>query len=377
MLTSGLTFVTLLTRFTKACYLGSSRHFRGSVKKKRVTSQDVADHAGVSRTTVSLVLNDVEGTHISPETRQKVRQAAEALGYIPNATAQALATRRAKAIGLVMTRSPHHIASDTFLPQILGGLLDVVKQHKLRLLIESVEAEHQDRVYLELARAKHIDGMILLTPRIDDAGFKKLEEVDVPAVLMGNLADSKLYSVDVDNRLAARKATRHLIELGHTRIACISNARPSYTAAPDRVLGYKDALLAAGLTPDERLITYADFDPQSGYGCMAQLLASGLEFSAVFVASDNVAMGAKSALREAGLRIPGDVSIVGFDDIPWARYSDPPLTTVRLPAQQLASQACLLLLDLMGGLVPESRHLVLDTELVVRKSCQPRARHIA
>lgn len=340
------------------------------MKSKRVTSQDVADLAGVSRTTVSLVLNDVEGINIPPETRQKVRDAAEQLGYIPNATAQALATQRARAIGLVMTRSPHHIASDTFLPQILGGLLDIVKQHKLRLLIESVEAEHQDRVYLELARAKHIDGMILLTPRIDDSGLKKLEEVDVPAVLMGELGDSNLYSVDVDNRLAAKKAVDYLLELGHTRIACISNAPPSYSASPDRVLGYKDALIAAGIPPDDELIRYADFDPQSGFNCMQSLLASGKEFTAVFVASDNVAMGAKSALREAGLRIPDDVSLIGFDDIPWAKYSDPPLTTIRLPAQSLASEACLLLLDLMQGLEREEQRLVLDTELVVRKSCR-------
>lgn len=340
------------------------------MKSKRVTSQDVADLAGVSRTTVSLVLNDVEGINIPLETRQKVRDAAEQLGYIPNATAQALATQRARAIGLVMTRSPHHIASDTFLPQILGGLLDIVKQHKLRLLIESVEAEHQDRVYLELARAKHIDGMILLTPRIDDSGLKKLEEVDVPAVLMGELGDSNLYSVDVDNRLAAKKAVDYLLELGHTRIACISNAPPSYSASPDRVLGYKDALIAAGIPPDDDLIRYADFDPQSGFDCMQSLLASGKEFTAVFVASDNVAMGAKSALREAGLRIPDDISLIGFDDIPWAKYSDPPLTTIRLPAQNLASEACLLLLDLMQGLEREEQRLVLDTELVVRKSCR-------
>jgi len=137
---------------------------------KRVTSQDVADLAGVSRTTVSFVLNNVKGMNISSETRQKVLAAAESLSYIPDASAQALASRRTKAIGLVMTRSPHHIATDAFLPQIIGGLMDVVKERKLRLLIESVEAEHQDRAYLELARAKHIDGMILLTPRIDDAG---------------------------------------------------------------------------------------------------------------------------------------------------------------------------------------------------------------
>lgn len=341
-----------------------------SVKKKRVTSQDVADLAGVSRTTVSLVLNDVEGINISPETRQKVREAAKKLGYIPNATAQALATRRAKAIGLVMTRSPHHIASDTFLPQILGGLLDVVKQNKLRLIIESVEAEHQDRVYLELARAKHIDGMILLTPRIDDGALKRLEEVDVSTVVMGKLSDSNLYSVDVDNHLAARKAVNYLCELGHTQIACIANAPPSYSAAPERVLGYKDALLASGITPDDDLIQYADFDPQSGFDCMQSLLHSGKEFTGVFVASDNVAMGVKSALREADLRIPDDISIIGFDDISWAQYSDPPLTTIRLPAQKMASKACLLLLDIMKGAEPKERNLVLDTELVVRQSCR-------
>ena len=340
------------------------------MKTKRVTSQDVAKLAGVSRTTVSLVLNDVEGIHITSETRQRVRNAAEKLGYVPNATAQALATRRAKAIGLVMTRSPHHIASDTFLPQILGGLLEVVKQHKLHLLIESVEAEHQDRVYLELARAKHIDGMILLTPRIDDTALRRLEEIDAHSVVMGKLADSNLYSIDVDNQLAARKATQYLIDMGHTRIACIANAPASFSSAHERVLGYKDALSASGIAPEDGMVRYADFDPQSGFDCMKSLLASGFNFTAVFVASDNVVIGAKSALREAGLRIPEDISIMGFDDIPWAKYSDPPLTTVRLPAQKLASEACLMLMDLMKGTEPAELNKVLDTELVVRKSCR-------
>lgn len=338
--------------------------------KKRVTSQDVADLAGVSRTTVSLVLNEVRGFKITEETRQKVREAAEQLGYIPNATAQALATRRAKAIGLVMTRSPHHIASDAFLPQILSGLLKVTKGHRLRLLIESVEPEHQDRVYLELVRAKHIDGMILLTPRIDDTALRRLEEIDTFTVVMGKLEDSNLYSVDVDNQLAARKATQYLIDMGHTRIACIANAPVSYTSSYERVLGYKDSLIEAGIKPEEGMIFYADFDPQSGFERMKSLLASGKEFTAVFVASDTVAMGAKAALREAGLRIPDDVSVMGFDDIPWAKYSDPPLTTVSLPAQELASRACLLLLDLMRGADPVEKNLVLDTELVVRRSCR-------
>jgi DNA-binding LacI/PurR family transcriptional regulator len=183
------------------------------------------------------------------------------------------------------------------------------------------------------------------------------------------LTGSNLYSVDVDNQLAARKATPYLIDIGHTQIACIANARASFSSAYERVLGYKDALITSGITPDDELIQYADFDPQSGFVCMQALLATRKKFTAVFVASDNVAMGAKSALRETGLRIPDDISIMGFDDIPWARYSDPPLTTIRLPAQKLASEACLLLLDLMQGSEPEERNLVLDTELVVRKSC--------
>jgi LacI family transcriptional regulator, galactose operon repressor len=336
---------------------------------KRVTSQDVADLAGVSRTTVSFVLNNVKGMNISSETRQKVLEAAESLSYIPDASAQALASRRTKAIGLVMTRSPHHIATDAFLPQIIGGLMDVVKERKLRLLFESVDVEHQDRAYLELARAKHIDGMILLTPRIDDAGLKKLEQVDIQTVLMGEIAGTNLHSVDVDNRLAAQKAVEYLIGLGHTRIACITNAPQNFTSGFDRMLGYKDALLAAGISFDDRLIRYGDFDPQSGYKQMKSLLAGRL-FTAVFVASDNVAIGAKAALREAGLRVPEDISMIGFDDIPWAQFSDPPLTTIRLPAQKLARTACVVLMDLLQGKEPPTRQQILDTELVIRKSCR-------
>ncbi len=338
--------------------------------RKRVTSKDVAERAAVSRTTVSLVLNNVGGIQISPETRQRVLDAANELGYVPDATAQALASRRAKAIGLVMTRSPHHIASDTFLPQILSGMMDVVRDNKLRLLFEYVEEEHQENAYLELARSKHIDGMILLTPRLDDAGLRRLEEVEIPTVLMGEIEGSNLYSVDVDNHLAAQKAVQYLIELGHTQIACITNAPATYTASPDRVRGYKSALLNAGITPDEDLIRYADFTPESGYNSMKSLLASPRKFTAVFIASDNVAIGGKSALLEAGLRIPEDISLVGFDDIPWAQFSHPPLTTVHLQAQELARRACLVLMDLLKGREPETKRQIVDTQLIVRQSCR-------
>lgn len=342
------------------------------MQRKRITSKDVAEKVGVSRTTVSLVLNDVRGIQISDETRQKVIEAAKEMGYVPDATAQALASRRTKAIGLVLTRSQHHIATDAFLPKIISGLLTTAKKQNIRILIDWVETEHEESAYFELAHTKRIDGMILSTPRLNDTALKALEKVDVPTVLMGNVVNLNLPFVDVDNVKAAEKATSYLVELGHRNIACISSAPLEYTATPERVGGYRNALTRAGIPVNPNLIRYADFDPESGYRCMKSLLQSGEPFTAAFVASDNVAIGAKSALREANLRIPDDVSLVGFDDIPWAQYSDPPLTTIKLPAESIAQSACTLLLDLIHDDVGSiHQQIILDTELVIRKSCRP------
>jgi DNA-binding LacI/PurR family transcriptional regulator len=341
------------------------------LQQKRVTSKDVAEKVGVSRTTVSLVLNNVQGIQISSETRQRVIDAAHELGYVPDATAQALVSRRTKAIGLVLTRSQHHIAADAFLPKIISGLLTTAKKQNIRILVDWVETEHQESAYFELARAKRIDGMILSTPRLNDKALKALENVDIPTVMMGSISGSKLPFVDVDNTKAAEKATSYLIELGHRAIACISNAPPEYTAAPERVAGFRNALSRMNVPINEKLVYYADFDPESGYDCMKSILQSGEKFTAAFVASDNVAMGAKAALREANMRIPDDISLIGFDDIPWAKYSDPPLSTIRLPAEALAQSACTLLLDMIQG--NENRHnnhLILETELIIRQSCK-------
>jgi len=342
-----------------------------NLQKKRVTSKDVAEKAGVSRTTVSLVLNDVRSIQISPETRQKVIETARELGYVPNATAQALASRRTQVIGLVLTRTQHHISTDSFLPKIISGLLSTAKKHNVRIMIDWVETEHQESAYFELARAKRIDGMILSTPRIHDAALKSLESVDIPTVLMGSIKGSSLPFVDVDNHKAAQKATSYLVGLGHNKIACISNAPVEYSSAPDRVEGYKNVLSRMDIPINENLIRYADFDPESGYECMKSILQSGEEFTAVFVASDNVAIGAKSAIRESNLHIPDDISLIGFDDIPWAKYSDPPLTTIRLPAEELAQSACSFLLELIQDDYSKSQHqIILETDLIIRKSCR-------
>ena len=335
--------------------------------KKRSTSQDVANAAGVSRTTVSLVLNNVQGVNIPEATRERVREAARRLGYVPNATAQALATQRARAIGLVMTRSPHHISSDVFLPQLISGLLTVIKKENFRLLIEIVDENADERAYVDLAQAKHIDGMIILTPRTTDKGIRKLEEMNIPAVLIGGLPESSLTSVHANDRSASREAVKHFIDLGHREIACVLNAPACYNDAQTRLAGYKDALEEAGLPYHDRLVRFADFDLERGQVAMESLLKSE-KFTAAFIASDNVAMGANRAIREAGLHIPDDISIIGFDDTPWAAYADPPLTTVHIPAEEMATRSCMLLLDMIHGKKPAQQTYYLETELIIRES---------
>jgi len=335
----------------------------------RVTSQDVAERAGVSRTTVSLVLNDVPGVKISPETRQRVLDAARELNYVPEAAAQALASRRARIIGLILIRNPHQISTDAFLTQTMDGLIETIRQSGMRLLIDIVEPQHQKETYLQLVQAKHIDGIILSGPRYDDDALNSLLEVNFPAVLLGQIPGSDFAFVDVDNRAAAQAAVAHLINLGHSRIACITNAPISYTAALDRLTGYKQALEESGISYNSELVRYGDFDIESGYRQMQSLLASHVTMTAVFIGSDTLAYGAVAAIRERGLRIPKDIALVGFDDLPFSRYADPPLTTVHLPAGDLARRSAEILSQLLQGGEPESRQVILETQLIVRDSC--------
>jgi len=336
---------------------------------KRITSTDVAEQAGVSRTTVSLVLNNVQGVQISEETRERVIETAQQLGYVPNAAAQALASRRAQIIGLILTRNPHHISSDVFLNQILDGLITAAHEHSIRLLIDIVEVKHQQKAYLELVRAKRIDGLILSGPRFDDDALLSLQQDHFPTVLMGQLPSTDFFSVDIDNFSAAQQAVEHLVKLGHEQIACITNAAPTYTAAADRLKGYQQVLDNHEIPFAEDLVRFGDFDPESGYQQMKSLLGNGRRPTAVFVASDVVAIGAKAAIVEKGLSIPDDIALVGFDDVPLARYLDPPLTTVRLPASELATRASQMLIQLIQGETPAEQLVLLESQLIVRKSC--------
>lgn len=337
---------------------------------RKVTSEDVAREAGVSRTTVSFVLNNTPNTNISEETRQRVLEAARKLGYRPNAAASALARRETRTIGLVLCQSPDRISADAFLPEVIRGLSRSAQAHGFKVLLEPVEDVTRPDAYITLVQERRIDGIVLSGPRSDDAQLPRLVDEGFPLVLLGQLQGVRAHFVDVDNVAGARRAVEHLLDLGHTRIGLITNAPLHYTASRDRLQGYREALTARGLSVDENLIRLGDFRSESGYAAMASLLDLPEPPTAVFAASDVVAFGAVAAAREQGLRIPEDIAIVGFDDVPLSRYMDPPLTTIRLPARELGARAGSLLIHIIangGADTPQSA--LLPTELVVRESC--------
>jgi DNA-binding LacI/PurR family transcriptional regulator len=335
--------------------------------RRQARSQDVATLAGVSRTTVSFVLNDVPGVKISEETRRRVLEAAQQLNYYPTAAARSLASGKTHRIGLILGEGQERLAADAFLPTFLQGVTASVHQRGYLLLIQLAEDVPSHEAYARLIREQQVDGLILSGPRSDDPLLVELAEDRYPLIFHGRLNGSQFPCVDVDNQAGARQAVRHLLRLGHRRIGFISNAPLSYSGAQDRFAGYKDALCQQGLDLDEDLVRTGSFVPESGQAAMEKLLDLPERPTAVFAASDVIAMGAMSAIHSAGLRIPEDVAIVGFDDIFLAAQAHPPLTTVRVPAYGLGWTAAEVLISLIEG--DKVSSVTLETELVIRESC--------
>ncbi|MGB9870828.1 MAG: LacI family DNA-binding transcriptional regulator [Anaerolineae bacterium] len=340
----------------------------------RPTSRDVARLAGVSRTTVSLVLNNVPDVPISPETRQRVLEAARQLNYYPDASARRLVSGKTSTIALVWHRGPDRTYRDAFLPGLLQGVTRAARLYGYYVLFRPIEPDEPDDAWVELARGRHTDGLILSGPRSDDTALLDLHREGFPLVLHGQLPGADIPSVDVDNERGAMTAVRHLLALGHRRIGMITNAPLAYTASRQRLEGYRRALQEAGIPYDEALVRYGNFDEESGRQAMEALLAREERPTAVFVASDMVAIGALRALQEHGLRAPEDVAIASFDDIAASRYLTPALTTVHVPTFGLGWSAAELLIRIIEGDTPNETQVRLETELIVRESCGATAR---
>lgn len=339
---------------------------------KRVTSFDVAKEAGVSRSTVSFVLNNVTNISINEATRQRVLDAAKRLNYHPDASGRKLVSGKSSTIGLVLQQSADQVFADAFLLRVLLGVEQAVSQRGFHVLLKPYDPA-QLQGYSQLISENLVDGIILSGPRQDDLEITKFYENGFPIVLMGQLSGCSLPYVDVNAVEGAAAATRHLIQLGHRRIGLITNASLQYTSAQQRRQGYINALAEAGILLEDDLIGEGAYTSESGYLAMQHLLELSAMPTAVFVASDVVAAGAMQAIRQAGKRIPEDIAVVGFDDIPMAAYIDPPLTTVRLPAFKLGSTAGEQLIKLILGQPLEQQGVLLDIELVVRESTTGRS----
>lgn len=337
--------------------------------ERRVSARDVAQRAGVSRTTVSFVLNNTAGTVISEDTRARVLRAAQELGYIPNEQARNLSMARHHAVGVFICH-PRSPFSDSFVQPLMAGVSRVLNKHRYRLVLQQVAMRGVG--YRALIQEDDVDGVILVNPHHDDPALDKLLDGLFPTVVVGNARAGRVNQVDVDNRAAAREATEHLIALGHRRIAFISHAPLEFDAAAERRRGYLDAAEphrdAAGAT----LERVGAFSEESGYRAAQELLSQRPRPTAILAGNDMIAYGAIQAVRECGLRIPDDVSLVGLDDDYLSRYTNPPLTTIAIPAASLGAEAARLVVAAIASpRTQEPRRLILSHHLTVRGTTAP------
>jgi DNA-binding LacI/PurR family transcriptional regulator len=327
---------------------------------RRPTLEQVARRAGVSRATVSRVVNG--STAVTPEVRSIVLQAVHDLGYVPNQAARSLVTQRTDSIALVFPEAPSRVFSDDqfFRATVRGVGQELEEAGKQLLLMMAGSAGSHERI-VQYAMAGHVEGVMVASVHGADPLPMTLAGIGVPVVTGGRpMGRSTVPFVDVDSTGGAAAAVRHLRQIGRRRIATIAGPQ-DMVAGVDRLIGYRDALDGAAL------VAVGDFTRESGARAMRQLLEEHPELDAVFAASDLMADGALRTLRAAGRRVPDDVAVVGFDDIELARYTEPPLTTVHQPIVRLGRHLARQLLRLSAGEVIEPA-VVLPTSLVIRDS---------
>jgi len=336
------------------------------MKRKRATIKDVAALASVSRQTVSRVLND-KG-YVAEETRARVLAAIETLGYHPSAVARSMVAGRTCTLGCI---SPN--LTDYTFASIIEGAQAEARRQGYFILTGSAPAEPDVEPLLEEMLRRRVDGLLILNPRADGRyrHFLPLIEKGVAVVYAGNSpAEEPASSVRCDDREGGYRATRYLIDLGHTAIATVSGP-DNEECTVDRLEGYVQALSQTGLRVDPALVVSGDWSSTSGYQATRRLLGTSHNFSAIFAQNDRMAIGAIHALREAGRRVPANISVIGFDDIPMASYFDPPLTTLHQLLESLGRRAAQLLIETIHDPHRQPSQVLIPARFVERSSCAP------
>lgn len=334
----------------------------------KVGIKDIAAKAGVSIATVSHALRNPG--RVSPATRTKVLEAAEEVGYTPNNLAVSLRTSRS---GNIVAIIPD--VADSYNSGIIKSIEKVAHSRGYSVLLGDTQgSERREREFAAMTRSRQADGIILMSHRLpfDLGNGASLE--DLPPLVNGSefTGHEGIPTVSIDNVQAAADATTHLIEYGHRDIAVITGDMNS-TSAKDRVTGFRRAMAEAGLVPNECLIAYGDYSLGSGESEAEKLLLQRLRPTAIFCFSDEIALGCMYTLRQHGFQVPDDISVIGFDNIPFAKYCAPPLTTIAQPVDEIGGTCATLLLDLLDGKRPEQWRYTLPHELIVRESTKPRS----
>lgn len=328
---------------------------------RRVTIREVAEAAGVSVATVSKVLNDRYG--VSGATTEKVRAVIEELGYESSLVARSLRNAKTNVIGILVADF------EPFSLEVLKGAADAIRGTGYELVVysaagQAVEHVGWERRHLTRVSGTLVDGAVLVTPTCTDVA------ASVPIVAIDpHTGRSHIPTIDSDNLRGGHRAVEHLLGLGHRRIAMITG-RPDLESARARERGYREALEAAGIPVDESLVEQGDFLPATAAGATRRLLALPEPPTAVFAANDAMGLAAIEVATQQGLHVPEDLSVVGFDDVPQAAMTNPPLTTVAQPLAELGSRAVEMLLTMLRG-EPASAHVRLPTTLRVRRSTGP------
>lgn len=330
------------------------------------TIREVADRAGVSISTVSHVINDTR--YVSQDLRERVQAAMRELSYRPNGLARSLRSGKSLTIGLMLPDS-----SNPYFTEIARGIQDAAMEEGYAVLVGNTDGDlEKEALYGEILLEKQVDGVILIAAGHSGPHIEVLRLRGIPiGVVDRDSPESNVDSVQIDNFDGGKIATRHLIELGHVRIACIAgplDVYPSY----DRVYGYLAALRDAGIDVDPALTVNGNFHADSGFEAVSHLFRLDSPPTAIFACNDMMAIGALGALSQHNLHCPEDVSLVGFDDIQLSRFTNPPLTTISQPKQEMGKQATFLLLTRMAEPNLPARTIKLDASLVHRMTTAKR-----
>lgn len=333
-----------------------------------VTIKDVAKIANVSPSTVSRVI--AGSKRISDETHHRVKKAMRELGYYPNANARSLVKNTTDTIGLVLARSIVSALGNPFFPEVIRGITSITQDLGYRLLLSSSKnfLEEEEEA-LSMLKERRVDGLLLLASRVQDSLVKKLHQGNYSFVVVGRVPGIEINWVNNDNVRAAEKAISYLTELGHQKIGLLLGPL-ELIVSQDRLLGYKQGLQKAGIPFDPTMVQEVDFTEAGGFTGMNRLLKTHPEMTAVFAIDDLVAAGVMQAAKEQGLEIPGDISLIGFNDSPLASYMKPELTTIGIPIYEMGVQATKILINQLQNPEEKTQQVVLDSKLIVRQSCQ-------